>query len=153
MNEIPAAPLFLLYVATTKVGYVLSAALEGEPFTVEEAVVLNQIQVLEPVTPSTLAARLGISPSTLSYRLRTLEKRRLLLRSANPDDGRSALISLSALGRRRWERALPSWRGAVRAVEEALELPQDEVDAALRAVIAATDRVLAEQSYRGAARL
>src|SRR6185436_16499427 len=107
MNEISPAPLFLLYVATTKVGRVLSTALERTAFTAEDAVVLNQIHMLEPVTPSTLAARLGVSPSTLSYRLRTLEERRLVLRGANPDDGRSALLGLSALGRRRWERVLP----------------------------------------------
>ncbi|HEV8251461.1 MAG TPA: MarR family winged helix-turn-helix transcriptional regulator [Gaiellaceae bacterium] len=148
MNELPAAPLFLLYVATAKVGNVLAAALEGGPFTVEEAVVLNQIDVLEPVTPSVLAARLGISPSTLSYRLRALQRRRLVSRDDNPHDGRSALLTLTPLGRRQWERVLPLWLATIRAMEDGLETPRDEVVAVLRELVAAADRALAAPSRR-----
>ena len=146
MNALPAAPLFILYVATAKVGAVLSAALDGTPFTIEDAVVLNQIDVLEPVTPAVLATRLGISPSTLSYRLGSLERRRLVLRRANPDDGRSALLSLSTSGRRRWERVLPAWIGAVRSIEQALEPSREDVLAVLHALASAADSVLGEQS-------
>ena len=143
MKEIPAAPLFLLYVATAKVGNVLAAALEGGPFTTEEAVVLNQIHVLEPVTPSELAARVGISPSTLSYRLRALQQRGVITRTGNPNDGRSALLALTAEGRREWEGLLPTWLGAIRAIEDSLEISRDEVVAALRELAAAADRVRA----------
>jgi DNA-binding MarR family transcriptional regulator len=141
MNEIPAAPLFLLYVATARVGSVLSAALEGGPFTTEDAVVLNQIHVLEPVTPSELAARVGISPSTLSYRLRTLQHRGVITRTGNPNDGRSALLTLTDSGRREWEDLLPTWLGAIEAIEQTLETPRDEVVAVLRELAAAAERV------------
>jgi DNA-binding MarR family transcriptional regulator len=143
MNEIPAAPLFLLYVATAKVGNVLAAALEGGPFSTEEAVVLNQIDVLEPVTPSELAARVGISPSTLSYRLRALQQRGVIIRTGNPSDGRSTLLTLSAAGRSQWDEVLPAWLSAVRALEDALDTPRDDVVAVLRDVIASADRVRA----------
>ena len=149
-NALSDAPLFLLYVATTKVGGILAAALEGTPFSVEDAVVLNQIDVLEPVTPSVLARRLGIAPNTLTYRLRSLEQRRLVLRRANPVDGRSVLLALSALGRRRWERVRPAWLGAVRDLEAALEIPHEDLITALRAVATAADTVAAAQSSRRA---
>jgi DNA-binding MarR family transcriptional regulator len=148
MNSFPDAPLFLLYVATTKVGVILAAALEGTPFSVEDAVVLNQIDVLEPVTPSVLARRLGIAPNTLTYRLRSLERRQLVLRRANPADGRSVLLALSSVGRRRWERARPEWLGAVRDLEGALAVPRENVITALRAVATAADTVAAARSSR-----
>ncbi len=150
VNSLTDAPLFLLYVATTKVGGILAAALEGTPFSVEDAVVLNQIDVLEPVTPSVLARRLGIAPNTLTYRLRSLERRRLVLRRANPADGRSVLLGLSAGGRRRWERVRPAWLGAVRDVEAALEVPRENVITALRALASAADTVAAARSSRRA---
>jgi DNA-binding MarR family transcriptional regulator len=143
MTEFPPAPLFLLYVATAKVGSALATALGDGPFTVEEAVVLNQIDVLEPVTPSELAARIGISPSTLSYRLRALQQRDLISRAGNPNDGRSALLALTSAGRRQWEDVLPTWLAAIRALEDALELPRDDVVAVLRELAAAADRVRA----------
>ena len=142
MNELPAAPLFLLYVATTKVGNVLAAALAETGVGVEDAVVLNQVDVLEPVTPSALAARLGISPSTLTYRLRSLERDGLLLRSPNPADGRSALLELSASGRARWDQCRPGWFDAIRSIERELARPFDEVVEVLREVVRAADAVL-----------
>jgi len=149
-NSFPDAPLFLLYVATTKVGGILAAALEETPFSVEDAVVLNQIDVLESVTPSVLARRLGIAPNTLTYRLRLLERRQLVLRRPNPADGRSVLLALSAAGRRQWELVRPAWLGAVRDVEDAFEIPRENVITALRAVATAADTVAAAHSSRRA---
>jgi DNA-binding MarR family transcriptional regulator len=139
MTELPAAPLFLLYVATTKVGNVLAGALAGTGVKVEDAVVLNQFEVLGPVTPSALAARLGLSPSTLTYRLRGLERDGLVARRPNPADGRSALLELSPAGRARWDEARPVWLEAIRSIERELDLPTEEVLDVLREVARAAD--------------
>ena len=125
--------------ATQRVGEVLSAALAGSRMTVDDATVLNQVDVLGPVTPSVLAARLGVSPSTLSYRLRTLEDRFWLERRRNPDDGRSVLVSLSPRGRRAWKRVLPAWVAALRGIEDALGVPEKRVSEVLRAIAAAAE--------------
>jgi DNA-binding MarR family transcriptional regulator len=142
MTELPAAPLFLLYVATTKVGNVLSSALQGSGVKVEDAVVLNQIDAVGPVTPKALAARLGISPSTLTYRLRGLERDGLVARSPHPDDGRSALLELSAAGHARWAKCRPLWLGAVRSIERELTVAADEVVEVLRELGRAADAAL-----------
>ena len=139
MTDSPSAPLFLLYVASAKVGSVLAAALADTGVKVEDAVVLNQVDQLEPVTPSELSARLGLSPSTLSYRLRGLERDGLVERRANPDDGRSALLELSRAGRATWDACRPVWLDAVRSIERELALPADEVLDVLREVARAAE--------------
>ena len=143
MNELPAAPLFLLYVATTKVGNVLAHALAETGLTSEDALVLNQVDILGPVTPSALAARLGISPSTLTYRLRGLERDGLVARSPNPGDGRSALLELSGAGRERWDECRPVWLDAIRSIERELALPADTVIDVLSELGRAAEAVLA----------
>ena len=139
MSDLPAAPLLLLYVATSKVGGVLGRVLTGTGLKVEDAVVLNQVELLEPVTPSALAARLGISPSTLTYRLRSLERDGLVARRPNPGDGRSALLELAPAGRTRWDECRPIWLEAVRSIERELTLPSAEVVDTLRELARAAD--------------
>jgi DNA-binding MarR family transcriptional regulator len=152
MTDLPAAPLFLLHVAGAKVGTVLAAALAGTGLKVEDAVVLNQVDQLEPVTPSALSARLGISPSTLTYRLRGLERGGLLARRANPGDGRSALLELSAAGRARWDACRPVWLEAVRSIERELTVPAGEVLDVLRELARAADAVARGSSPPSASR-
>lgn len=47
-----------------------------------------------------LASTLGMHPSTLTGIVRRLEDRRLLVRSADPDDGRRVIFELTAKGRK-----------------------------------------------------
>ncbi len=53
-----------------------------------------------PLTPSELAERERIRRPTATRLLTALEDQRLVLRTADPGDGRSSLISASAAGRR-----------------------------------------------------
>ena len=50
-------------------------------------------------TPSTkLGPKMGMESTSLSRILKTLESKRLIKRSPNPDDGRGVLINLTTLG-------------------------------------------------------
>ena len=95
MDRLPPPVLFELSVAAQKVGQVLALSLAGTPVRLEDAALLNQLGRLEPMTPTALASRLGVSPSTLTYRLKGLEARGWVSRRANPADGRSALLGLT----------------------------------------------------------
>lgn len=54
-----------------------------------------------PVSINGLASTLGLDPTTVTRQVAAMETSRLLLRRADPDDGRVSLISLSRNGRRR----------------------------------------------------
>ncbi len=96
-----------------------------------------------PLTPTELAKRLGIGPSTLTYRLKALEARGIVVRRTNPTDGRSALVQLTAYGQRRWQETIPAFAEALRRAERRIALPHDEVAASLDAIAAALDEELA----------
>ena len=51
-------------------------------------------------TPSTnLGPKMGMEPTSLSRLLNAMEKRELIIRSKNPNDGRSVLIHLTPFGK------------------------------------------------------
>ena len=55
-------------------------------------------------TPSTsLGPKMGMEPTSLSRLLNKMEKRGLIIRSRNPNDGRSVLIHLTSFGRKKRE--------------------------------------------------
>jgi DNA-binding MarR family transcriptional regulator len=54
-----------------------------------------------PVSINGLAALLGLDATTVTRQVATMEAAKLVVRRADPDDGRSSLIGLSANGRRK----------------------------------------------------
>ena len=55
-------------------------------------------------TPSTnLGPKMGMEPTSLSRLLNAMEKRGLIIRSKNPNDGRSVLIHLTSFGKQKRE--------------------------------------------------
>ena len=55
-------------------------------------------------TPSTnLGPKMGMEPTSLSRLLNAMEKRELIIRSKNPNDGRSVLIHLTSFGKQKRE--------------------------------------------------
>jgi DNA-binding MarR family transcriptional regulator len=61
----------------------------------------------EGVSQRRLAAELGLSAGTMSVRIDRLVRRELVTREADPDDGRGALILLTAHGRDLFEACAP----------------------------------------------
>ena len=67
--------------------------------TIGEADVLTIIMVnVEPIRPSQIAAQLNITSAGATGRLKGLERRGLITRVKNPDDGRSVTIHLTDSG-------------------------------------------------------
>ena len=85
---------------------------------------LSLIGVRGPVRLTELAAELGMPLTTTSDVVRRLEAQRLVRRTPNPEDGRSFLFALSAVGDREWRRG---W-GALQRINEILaeQLGEDQ---------------------------
>jgi DNA-binding MarR family transcriptional regulator len=78
----------------------------------EQLALLSLIATEEPITPTALAAEMGVPLTTLADALRRLDGRDELERLPNPADQRSHLLTLSAEGRARLEAAEPALRKA-----------------------------------------
>lgn len=142
----PHPLIFQLYVTFQKSGQLVTDALAGTGIRGDDAPLFSLLDRQGPLTPTDLARRLGVGPSTLTYRLKALEAQKLVVRRPNPADGRSALIELSPRGRRRWQTIVPAFTEALRGAERRVARPHDEVEAALEAISAALDEELAARS-------
>ena len=95
---------------------------------------LSVIGALGPITPTELARRLGMAPTTVSSWLVRLEHEGVASRHANPDDGRSQLVELTEDGTSAsFRRVMPDFRRAVGRVRDALGDDLDDVLDALDA--------------------
>ena len=97
----------------------------------EHLALLSLIATVEPITPTALAAELGVPLTTLADALRRLDARGELERSPNPADQRSYLVTLSAEGRSRLEAVEPPLRKAAAELSAELQLAPAEVERAL----------------------
>ena len=97
----------------------------------EKFALLSRIALDGPVTPTVLAAEMGVPPTTLADAVRRLDERGEIERLPNPADGRSHLLRLSPAGRRRVEAAAPAVWGALEELRGHLGVPSEEVEAAL----------------------
>ena len=97
----------------------------------EQFALLSRIALDGPVTPTALAAEMGVPPTTLADAVRRLDERGEIDRLPNPADGRSHLLTLSALGRRRVEAAAPVVWEALEEVRAHLGVQAEEVESAM----------------------
>ncbi len=67
--------------------------------TVSESSALGRLERGGPATPGELARLEQISPQSMGATLATLERRGLVQRTPDPDDGRRAVLSLTRAGR------------------------------------------------------
>jgi DNA-binding MarR family transcriptional regulator len=73
---------------------------EGAELSPTDVWLLDAIEQRGPVRISDLAAWQGVDKSTVTPQVRRLEEAGLVVRHADPDDGRAALLTLTARGRR-----------------------------------------------------
>ena len=97
----------------------------------EQFALLSRIALDGPVTPTALAAEMGVPPTTLADAVRRLDERGEIERLPNPADGRSHLLTLSPAGRKRVEAAAPAVWSALEEMRGHLGVPSEEVEAAL----------------------
>jgi DNA-binding MarR family transcriptional regulator len=72
----------------------------GRRVSNHQAGILEQLDPAAPITVGELAQRLGVTPATVSIQLARLVRLRLVLREADPGDGRRVRIRLSEAGDR-----------------------------------------------------
>lgn len=80
------------------------AASEATGLTPTSTAALATIERHGPLTPSELAAIERVKRPTITRTLGCLEKEGLIERAADPQDGRSSLVSVNAAGRERLRR-------------------------------------------------
>jgi DNA-binding MarR family transcriptional regulator len=91
------------------------------------------------ITPTEIAAEMGLPPTTVRRAVNDLVERGEVRRRPNPNDGRSQVISVTAKGRRKLEEVQPVLESTVAAIEEFLgwrvrdaDQPFSELKAALQ---------------------
>jgi DNA-binding MarR family transcriptional regulator len=147
--------LFRLFILGQLADDLLGRAMSGSRLQTNDFAVLSAIRAFQPITPSRLAALLGMPPTTLSSYLRRLEARRLVRRRPNPEDGRSSLLEVTKTGDTQTVSALPALQGLVARVHERLDyspreldLALDRLEDALRAVLSRPDESMRRPARR-----
>jgi DNA-binding MarR family transcriptional regulator len=104
-------------------------ATEGSGITPDEYAVLSAIGVLRSTTPTELATRLGVPPTTISRYVASFVERRLVERAPNPADRRSYLLEVTEDGREVIRKIVPRFRRIVEELRERVDV--DAIDARL----------------------
>jgi len=104
----PAAPAsdltahmgYWLRYVSNHVSQAFARKVEAHGVTVAEWVLLRQLLDAEPLAPSRLADRMGMTRGAISKLADRLVAKSLLLRTADPQDGRAQTLALTAKARR-----------------------------------------------------
>lgn len=130
------------------IGSLMEKTLEGAPLNSEDFGFYSAIFENQPVTPAGIAEVAGMPPTTVSSYLNRVLDRGHLIKTRNPDDGRSFLIELTPPGmevlHETWLRFLP----AQDAVIENLALPEERVIEALRELTRAAQAATPENGAK-----
>lgn len=130
--------LFPLFVCGGLSNALLQREIRGSGLTPSEFGVISAIAVWGPLTPSELATRVGLPPTTLSEYVNRFAKRRLVKRARHPEDGRSYHLALTAEGRRRHREAGAGLHASLATIAENL----DTEPRAVRESLLALERAL-----------
>jgi len=130
---------------TRQIG-LLQDGMLASPFSLAEARVLYELAQRRTTTASALAGELGLDPGYLSRMLRGFSERRLIAKSAAPDDRRQTMLSLTARGRKAYAPLEKGSNAVVAGMLDALPVAdQDRVVAAMGAV----ERLIGERRAPG----
>jgi DNA-binding MarR family transcriptional regulator len=137
---------YRLSVASNAVSQVIARAYESShDLSMQEWRVIAVLGEAEHLTQQAIVAKTKMDKVTVSRAARSLEDRGIVRREANEDDARSLWLSLTAEGRKIYEKVIPA---AVELGREVLRgfSPKEvaELEALLVRVEEAADRVLAE---------
>jgi DNA-binding MarR family transcriptional regulator len=116
----PPTILFEVFWTQQKRKRLVEVALQGTELPPDDYPFYVTIGADGPLTPTALAELLVMPLSTVTFRVRRLERRGHAERIDNPADGRSFLIRLTPRGRRLLNKARPRFRSYAEAVEARL---------------------------------
>ena len=106
--------------ATRKIGSLYDEALAPFRINVAQYSLLRKIQRLQPVSLTQLGHDADLDRSTVSRNVRVLEKAGLAATAKGELDQREAMASLTPLGERTLNEALPAWEKSQQAMEARL---------------------------------
>ena len=133
---------FDLFVLQQRVRRLLSEAMAEGPLRPDEYAMYSAVFEDEAISPTAMAARLGMPLTTVADQIRAMEARGHCRRVPHPTDGRSYLIVLTAEGSRAHREANVPFERAAAAFERALPRSERAVRRELAALIRAADETL-----------
>ena len=92
--------LFDVWLVSRATTALLDEALRGSGLDSDEFAVYSVLASTEHMTPTELARWMSAPPTTVSSYVKRFEQRGHIVRTPNPDDGRSYRLSLTPAGRR-----------------------------------------------------
>ena len=113
-------PFLLVFAIGQQLGALLGQTMRAAPLRPGEFAVYSALRLEQPVTPTRLAAVLGMPPTTLSSALRKMSEAGHLSRVPNPEDGRSQLVELTEAGVEVTVACFPAFGATINAFRDAL---------------------------------
>jgi DNA-binding MarR family transcriptional regulator len=135
-------PLFRFFRIGNSMRQLVARAVEGSGLSSDEYGVFSGVINLRRASPTELAVKLGVPPTTISVYLARFLEQDLIRRLPNPDDGRSYLVEPTDKGREVALYVGPRLRVEAEAVVAASEISYEELMTALGALEAATKAAL-----------
>ena len=126
-QAVPGSVLLDIFILSQLANTLLNDAVSREGIPGGEFALSSAINAFGPITPTELAERLGIPPTTISSRLARLEQRQHVRRRPNPHDGRSSLLETTDEGRRALEGVFPALNAAHQAIAQHLDRTREEM--------------------------
>jgi DNA-binding MarR family transcriptional regulator len=129
VSQKPREVLLQYFRTSQSVREVMLGIVEGSDLTPDEFVVLSVIGELRAVTPTELAERLGMPPTTISRYAARFVAEGLAVRAVNPSDGRSYFLEVTTQGRAVLSKIVPRLRRATQQLGELVDV--DSMSSAL----------------------
>lgn len=123
-------------------GRLVEEVIAGSGVVGIEFAVASWLGVRDRATPTELARELGMAPTTLSAVIERLVRKRQVRRIANPEDGRSYVLELTAKGKATNARNAARLGELIARVRTDLEGEEEDVLAAMRVLEEALRRAL-----------
>lgn len=136
--------LFDLFAVSYRVRALLGQTMAGAGLRPDEYAIYSAVLRAGPLSISELAQVVGMPLTTVSDYVRTMTTRGHALRSRNPADSRSYLVSLTEDGVAAHRVAMGGFVEAIDRVRKALPLPEQDLVRALHALDDAVRQVLEE---------
>jgi DNA-binding MarR family transcriptional regulator len=132
------------YILFQLAGAIVDGVTEGSDVVGGEFAVASWLNASGHTTPTELARDLGLAPTTLSAIIDRLVRKGQARRIANPDDGRSYLLELTARGKATNARNSARFTEAIQQVRQHLDADEEETLEAMRRLEEALRKTLTE---------
>lgn len=115
--------------------------------TLAQSRVLYELGIRGPSKPARIAESIGLERSHVTQATRSLIQRRLVSKSADPEDGRGVVLSITASGQALVNRGLEATQERRRQLDEALTASELRTfDIALAKLTAVAEKLIEEQA-------